>query len=178
MGSDKRCTWEARRARGRVVAQSCVGASGRRHAVDDPTRGPTTPRTHQQPSPTYHNSQLTRRYPLQQVWINQGDIILLSLRDFQDDKADVIQKYTVRPPLLLIFHPARGKLTGPRTNSPTRRVTSRRTASCPRRQRSTRRTPLAAERCVLASTPMHPRYRKLTGAPTRAHQGRGMQLRV
>lgn len=29
------------------------------------------------------------------VWINQGDIILLSLRDFQDDKADVIQKYTV-----------------------------------------------------------------------------------
>lgn len=30
----------------------------------------------------------------QQVWINQGDIILLSLRDFQDDKADVIQKYT------------------------------------------------------------------------------------
>lgn len=30
-----------------------------------------------------------------QVWINQGDIILLSLRDFQDDKADVIQKYTV-----------------------------------------------------------------------------------
>ncbi|CEQ43117.1 SPOSA6832_05027, partial [Sporobolomyces salmonicolor] len=28
------------------------------------------------------------------VWINQGDIILLSLRDFQDDKADVIQKYT------------------------------------------------------------------------------------
>lgn len=29
-----------------------------------------------------------------QVWINQGDIILLSLRDFQDDKADVIQKYT------------------------------------------------------------------------------------
>ena len=29
-----------------------------------------------------------------QVWINQGDIILLSLRDFQDDKADVIVKYT------------------------------------------------------------------------------------
>lgn len=29
-----------------------------------------------------------------QVWINQGDIILLSLRDFQDGKADVIQKYT------------------------------------------------------------------------------------
>lgn len=28
------------------------------------------------------------------VWINQGDIILLSLRDFQDDKADVIYKYT------------------------------------------------------------------------------------
>ena len=29
-----------------------------------------------------------------QVWINLGDIILLSLRDFQDDKADVIVKYT------------------------------------------------------------------------------------
>jgi initiation factor 1A len=29
-----------------------------------------------------------------QVWINQGDIILISLRDFQDDKADVIVKYT------------------------------------------------------------------------------------
>jgi initiation factor 1A len=29
-----------------------------------------------------------------QVWINQGDIILLSLRDFQDGKADVIVKYT------------------------------------------------------------------------------------
>lgn len=28
------------------------------------------------------------------VWINQGDIILLSLRDFQDDKGDVILKYT------------------------------------------------------------------------------------
>lgn len=31
---------------------------------------------------------------LRQVWINQGDIVLLSLRDFQDDKADVIQKYS------------------------------------------------------------------------------------
>ena len=29
-----------------------------------------------------------------QVWINQGDIILLSLREFQDGKADVIVKYT------------------------------------------------------------------------------------
>ncbi len=28
------------------------------------------------------------------VWIGQGDIILLSLRDFQDEKADVILKYT------------------------------------------------------------------------------------
>jgi len=28
------------------------------------------------------------------VWINQGDIVLLSLRDFQDEKADVIVKYT------------------------------------------------------------------------------------
>lgn len=28
------------------------------------------------------------------MWITQGDIILLSLRDFQDDKADVIHRYT------------------------------------------------------------------------------------
>eukprot|EP00823_Brevimastigomonas_motovehiculus_P005663 TRINITY_DN4209_c0_g1_i1.p1 TRINITY_DN4209_c0_g1~~TRINITY_DN4209_c0_g1_i1.p1 ORF type:complete len:142 (+),score=29.63 TRINITY_DN4209_c0_g1_i1:61-486(+) len=28
------------------------------------------------------------------VWVNQGDIILLSLRDFQDGQADVIMKYT------------------------------------------------------------------------------------
>jgi translation initiation factor 1A len=27
------------------------------------------------------------------VWINQGDVILLGLRDYQDDKADVIMKY-------------------------------------------------------------------------------------
>jgi len=27
------------------------------------------------------------------VWINQGDVILLSLRDYQDKKADVILKY-------------------------------------------------------------------------------------
>lgn len=27
------------------------------------------------------------------VWVNQGDIILISLRDFQDGKADVIVKY-------------------------------------------------------------------------------------
>ncbi|KAJ5070852.1 eif-1a [Anaeramoeba ignava] len=28
------------------------------------------------------------------VWINQGDHILVTLRDFQDDKADVIHRYT------------------------------------------------------------------------------------
>ena len=28
------------------------------------------------------------------VWINQGDIILLSLREYQDGKGDVILKYT------------------------------------------------------------------------------------
>ncbi|KAL7419937.1 Translation initiation factor 1A [Cryptotrichosporon argae] len=28
------------------------------------------------------------------VWITNGDIILLSLRDFQDDRADVIHRYT------------------------------------------------------------------------------------
>ncbi|KAM0683321.1 Translation initiation factor 1A [Mitosporidium daphniae] len=28
------------------------------------------------------------------VWINQGDIVLISLRDFQEDKCDVLLKYT------------------------------------------------------------------------------------
>lgn len=28
------------------------------------------------------------------VWINQGEIILLSLRDYQDEKGDVILKYS------------------------------------------------------------------------------------
>ena len=27
------------------------------------------------------------------VWIGNGDIILVSLRDFQDEKADIIMKY-------------------------------------------------------------------------------------
>lgn len=30
---------------------------------------------------------------LNKVWINQGDIILVGLRDYQDAKADVILKY-------------------------------------------------------------------------------------
>ena len=29
-----------------------------------------------------------------QVWINQGDIILIGLRDYQDAKADVILRYS------------------------------------------------------------------------------------
>lgn len=33
------------------------------------------------------------------VWINQGDIILLSLRDYQDDKGDVMYVVT-KPPSL------------------------------------------------------------------------------
>ncbi len=28
------------------------------------------------------------------MWINQGDIVLISLREYQDEKADVILKYT------------------------------------------------------------------------------------
>lgn len=28
------------------------------------------------------------------VWVNQGDIILVSLRDYQDEKGDVILKYS------------------------------------------------------------------------------------
>ena len=43
-------------------------------------------------------TQLSRAHPLSlslslQVWINQGDIILVGLRDYQDAKADVILRY-------------------------------------------------------------------------------------
>lgn len=31
---------------------------------------------------------------LKRVWINTGDIILVALRDFQDNKVDVIHKYS------------------------------------------------------------------------------------
>ena len=31
---------------------------------------------------------------LAQVWVGAGDIILVSLRDYQDEKGDVILKYT------------------------------------------------------------------------------------
>ncbi|PVU99497.1 hypothetical protein BB559_000666 [Furculomyces boomerangus] len=35
------------------------------------------------------------------VWVNQGDIVLISLRDFQDEKADVILKYNADEARLL-----------------------------------------------------------------------------
>merc|ERR1711939_1108913 len=35
------------------------------------------------------------------VWVNVGDIILLGLRDYQDEKADVIVKYTADEARLL-----------------------------------------------------------------------------
>ncbi|CAO1622092.1 unnamed protein product [Sympodiomycopsis kandeliae] len=47
------------------------------------------------------------------VWINNGDIILLSLREFQDEKADVIQKYTPDEARDLVKHgeiPASAKI--------------------------------------------------------------------
>ncbi|CAO1628778.1 unnamed protein product [Jaminaea pallidilutea] len=47
------------------------------------------------------------------VWINTGDIILLSLREFQDEKADVIQKYTPDEARDLVKHgeiPASAKI--------------------------------------------------------------------
>jgi translation initiation factor 1A len=37
---------------------------------------------------------LPRPAPRLQVWVGAGDIILVSLRDYQDDKGDVILKYT------------------------------------------------------------------------------------
>lgn len=47
------------------------------------------------------------------MWINNGDIILLSLREFQDEKADVIQKYTPDEARDLVKHgeiPASAKI--------------------------------------------------------------------
>lgn len=38
--------------------------------------------------------QSNRRLADCQVWIGVGDIVLIGLRDFQDDKADIIMKYT------------------------------------------------------------------------------------
>ncbi|KAJ1667889.1 Translation initiation factor 1A [Coemansia sp. RSA 1646] len=35
------------------------------------------------------------------IWINQGDIILVSLREYQDSKGDVIQKYNPEEARLL-----------------------------------------------------------------------------
>jgi translation initiation factor 1A len=41
------------------------------------------------------------------VWINQGDIILLSLRDYQDEKGDVIMKYSGKFTFISVLHKAR-----------------------------------------------------------------------
>ncbi|KAJ1890751.1 Translation initiation factor 1A [Coemansia sp. IMI 209127] len=35
------------------------------------------------------------------IWINQGDIVLVSLREYQDSKGDVIQKYSPEEARLL-----------------------------------------------------------------------------
>lgn len=32
-----------------------------------------------------------------QVWVSAGDIVLVGLRDFQDDKCDIIHKVLRRP---------------------------------------------------------------------------------
>lgn len=47
------------------------------------------------------------------VWINNGDIILISLREYQDEKGDVILKYTAdeaRTLYVLYLPPPRGLL--------------------------------------------------------------------
>jgi len=40
------------------------------------------------------NGSATSEENWKKVWINQSDIILVGLRDYQDAKADVIQKYS------------------------------------------------------------------------------------
>lgn len=46
------------------------------------------------PCPLTHSDLRPSTLANKQIWIVPGDIILLSLRDFQDDRADVIHKYT------------------------------------------------------------------------------------
>jgi hypothetical protein len=82
-----------------------------------------------------------------QVWINQGDIILLSLRDFQDDKADVIQKYTADEARNL-------KQVSASAAAALRRLLTSHcsTASCRPTPRSTRPTRSAARRARATSS--------------------------
>ena len=75
------------------------------------------------------------------VWINNGDIILLSLREFEDGKADVIQKYTPDEARSLKQHgelPEATKIRSARTSSArkaTRLSSRRRVTTTPRRAR-------------------------------------------
>lgn len=78
-----------------------------------------------------------------QVWINQGDIVLLSLRDFQDNKADVIVKYTADEARNRTYQPP-SSCAHPLTSSLAHQ--SRHTANFPKTPRSTRRTPSARKR--------------------------------
>lgn len=45
-------------------------------------------------SSIFDNIFIVRGKLRKKVWINQGDIILLSLRDYQDEKGDVLLKYS------------------------------------------------------------------------------------
>jgi len=84
-----------------------------------------------------------------QVWINQGDIILLSLRDFQDDKADVIVKYTADEARnLKVSFLRRSERPLPDRN------VSRHTVSCPKMPRSTRIPLVKMTRVALSSLRM------------------------
>jgi len=55
------------------------------------------------------------------VWINQGDIILVSLREYQDERCDVILKYTSDEARILKKSgalPPEGKYSNPQSEVP------------------------------------------------------------
>ena len=63
-------------------------------AADAATHLPCMPRAVARASSSHTHTHTRTLKQRKKVWIQLDDIILLSLRDYQDDKADVIHKYT------------------------------------------------------------------------------------
>ena len=71
--------------RGREAAPRALARRRRHHSTCVPTRPPARPSAPAAPAAP----------PLLlQIWIAAGDIVLVSLREYQDEKGDVILKYT------------------------------------------------------------------------------------
>jgi translation initiation factor IF-1 len=83
------------------------------------------------------------------IWINNGDIILVSLREYQDEKGDVILKYNADEARSLYAPPRITPLPLPSITNP---PPGKPTASSPTQPRSTRPTPSAATRTATAAS--------------------------